>query len=280
MGLAPIAFAVGSAAVVVLQLPAVIPQWQAGRLRTAVAEVASEGHTPVCFWWIDTPAQAPAEAVRSVNQTCHGRLVVWATTATIQESMPVPAISGAPKSWQWFYADVPWIIAARQARSLIAAGGAIFYIEWDVGWTGSLGSIVTALAPPSRAYHYGIFRSFVRNCTALPDYHGCRGAGKDTRIVHGIIPVVWHSLRLLDELYEKVYYNDTPTYCEANAATVCAAREWCRIDALRARAPGAFGHYDYHRGELSVGKAPNQLYHPVKTEARWNSIRGRPAWSP
>jgi hypothetical protein len=304
---------------VVLQLPHNLRKlnW----LRTRVLAAGDQLHQDYatcalsCFFWneVDTPQHSlSADEVSDWTRTCDGRFVDFAREVApahmdLLRALRVPDMPAGwgPKKrrWQWFYADVPFILVAHERADLFGSSvSRVWYLEWDVGWTGSLGTVLTTLNKTKgrkqrsvrssngsliredhREFGYGMKHMTCFDCRGS-QWQGCRPGSwggafsnismlehlrKRRTICAGLTPVVWFSPRLLHELFGALRAG-VRHYCEAFAAMQCIGSRWCRVDQFSAdaRRRKRFSHFSYldfpHSGLVAPNNSASILYHPVK----------------
>jgi hypothetical protein len=312
---------------VVLQLPHDLHKpsrsWLRDRVTSARAQLRDDCSSCelTCFWWseVGQPLKLGAAALDDWrNVVCAGRFVDFARDVALHHSQllrelrvpDVPRWYGPTKRrWQWFYADVAFILTAHHRAELFAGAARVWYLEWDVAWTGSLGTILHGLqAVPrmargrSREFGYGLhaLECFDCNSTLRRDWQGClpgawgafgnvshylaRGMRRP-RLCSGLIQLVWYSPRLLRLLYDALQAGERH-YCEAFAATLCSHSSWCRVDVI-SRDPARrklFGHFSwkaFHARRPEELVPPHNgrpmLFHPVKNPA-WEGLVPKPPW--
>ena len=248
------------------------------------------------FWWTDNERSRHADRLRSeVSDLCNGRLASFDVDVYPQNTELIKEIRsrsppkyGGPNRWHWYFADVPFLLASRPLWRWIGESQVIWYVEWDVAWTGNLGTIFRKLSPPSSKFGLGLYNYGCMSCNAKrsSEWQGCVLGNWSSfgnidnpvrqHICTGTIQLTWYSPRLLRELAQSL--TDKPgdlLYCEANAATACAARSpWgCQIDTFGTRVPGAFGRWASNAWEaggstdadlVAPYNAEDRLYHAVK----------------
>ena len=290
---------------IVLQLPFKLApdleSWFLKRVRAARAQLARVGIQSACFWWTDhapTPTrQRAVEGVaRAVNRTCDGRLVTFHSDVYPRHRHVVDELeTRAPGRYRrrpwWYFADAPFVLASRQLGRWLGSAAVVWYMEWDVAWTGDLGAIFAALSPPKNKYGLGLVSSHCRSCNdpAHARWQGCllgnwSSFGEPSnparnRTCSGTIQLLWYGRRLLDELHRKLAATAGDVmYCEAAAATACHASTWgCRVDSVAKRAPrGLFGKWSpnpWSDGNelIPPGNSVDRLFHPVK-QPEWEGI--------
>ena len=84
-----------------------------------------------------------------VTEACNDRIVTFHSDVYPQNKELIKELQlrTPPRfsSWGWYFADAPFLLAARPLWRWIGESAVIWYIEWDVAWTGNLGSIFTEL---------------------------------------------------------------------------------------------------------------------------------------
>ena len=281
---------------VVLHLPhhlAELQDWFLPRLRAARAQLASAQLQSACFWWTDHNAtlrksEAMASVAPFVHEACDGQLVtfhsgVYPQHKELMQELKARAPGRYKNRWMWYFSDAPFVLAARSLKRWLAGSSVIWYIEWDVAWSGNLGSILTALSPASNRFGLGLQASRCRDCDD-PEHarwQGCilgnwssfgrPGNPARKRTCSGTIQLLWYSPRLLDELYRKlVDHPGDVLYCEAAAATACYTSSWgCRVDNFGKWARSWFGKFGSNPWSLNnelvpAGNMVSRLFHPVK----------------
>lgn len=276
--------------------------WSLQRARAAREQLSTAGIQSACFWWTDHQPKASSNTATSeverlalpsaLAAVCEKRLVTFHTDVFPDHRALIGALRmHTPRrfSWSWYHADQPFVLASRQLSRWFGEATTIWYMEWDVAWTGDLGSIFTALSPPSdQGFGMGMFDFGCLNCNdpTKIGWQGCLLSDRlsfgnssnpnRARICTGLIQLVWYSRRLLDQLYETLLnHPEDAMYCEAVAATACDKSSWgCQIDAFSKRAPrelfGRFSSGGWDQGDelLPRHNFVNRLYHPVK-EPEW-----------
>ena len=281
---------------VVLHLPhhlADVQDWFLPRVRAASAQLTSAGIQSACFWWTDHIAtvqksQAMAGVAPAVDEACDHRLVTFHSGVYPKHKLLIQELqSRAPgrykNRWMWFFSDIPFLLASRPLKTWLTGASVIWYIEWDVAWSGNLGTIITALSPAANRFGLGMQSSHCRDCDdpAHSRWQGCilgnwssfghHGNPARRRMCSGQIQLLWYSPRLLDELHQRLL--DRPgdvLYCEATAATACYNSTWgCRVDNFGKWAGGWFGKFGSNPWSLNnelvpPGNLVSRLFHPVK----------------
>jgi hypothetical protein len=156
--------------VVVLHLPHTLGsitmwRWQYVRLLTARQQLERLNMTTVCFWWTDGPKYMTTNVTdlpggslsAALGCACDGRLSIFHSMVAPHYKSIISAIRQAhgPKwaRWQWWFADVPFILSAhRHWDDWFAHVSHVWYVEYDVAWTGDLGDILRQLGPTSERH--------------------------------------------------------------------------------------------------------------------------------
>jgi len=255
------------------------------RIDNARKALAKLDYNLVCFWWTNPDADVDSsEKIRSgvadLRKACSGNLMIYH-----QDVLPhyghVHKVTNP-----WWNADVPFILSAHQFKNeYFKSADVVWYLEWDVHWTGDIGLMLKKITPTDKKYGYGIDKLMGQiaddgvsrtNCNAWKSisFHECEKPSNVSfidlnRTVHGRIQMVWYAPRLLESLFERVNNLEIP-YCEAFAAGLCDYNEDCEIHEFR-EAGGEmlkrFGFKKYY-GHLELPPAesrePGYIYHPVK----------------
>lgn len=133
----------GMSMTVVLQLPFFLNltamPCHLARIENARKALAKLDYNLVCFWWTNPDADVnSSEKVRSglahLRKACSRNLMIYH-----QDVLPhyrhVHNVTNP-----WWNADVPFILSAHQFKNEYFKGAdVIWYLEWDVHWTGDLG---------------------------------------------------------------------------------------------------------------------------------------------
>ncbi len=143
----------------------------------------------------------------------------------------------------------------------------LWVVQHDVGFTGDLGAILRAAALPSDDL---VCVDLTRVQTAAWAHYESRNARHRSvyaQISSCLLPVVRYGRRLLDALVADLR-RDVLTYCEARAATTCAARGWCRIRDLRTASAGLLGAFSFYSllNESFLGDADTLAAAPVDAD--------------
>ena len=222
---------------VVLQLPHDLHKrsWLRARVLAAGDQLRQDCATCAlsCFFWneVDTPHSLSANELSDWTSICEGRLIDFAREVApahmaLLRALRLPQMPAGwgPKKtrWQWFYADVPFILAAHQRPDLFGLTvSRVWYLEWDVGWTGSLGTVLVELnktqarrkriirssngsltREDDRVFGYGIKHMTCFDCRGSL-WQGCRPGDWSTisrsqqlrkrrTICAGLTPIVWY----------------------------------------------------------------------------------------
>ena len=125
----------------------------------------------------------------------------------------------------------------------------LWVVQHDVGWTADLPRLLTSVPAPAAGGPYDLV--CVDHLSPQPaswihgeSRNGRHRAAYPQPLSSCLLPIVRYSRRLLHEIANELAA-DRMVYCEARAATACAARPWCRHMDLR-DAPGLLGAFTHY----------------------------------
>ena len=269
-------------------------------LRRAFRQLEGRFEAWALFWADDAERLPDLATRRRLSLAFPGRTAV-VDRARIDRAFPaffdalpwggekIGALGGTQPRWPWIFTYVAVLAAFAPRRvdtqplsARMQRAPYVWYVEYDVQWTGDLGAILADFPVGNGTY----YASDVLHlppwsrwwATNLTNFRGWTERSSAQLQLNGWPP------RLLQLMAHHTRAGRV-SYCEMFAATICASEPWCRVeDVVRVRparfpppgwrAHGAFGwrpRTNTLEKVCRIGGGHNatsgQLFHPVKVRA-------------